>query len=116
VERLQEAPVENREGQVNKKANKRQTLFSLKIRLCDIRRFCGMVAISEDPSRARSSRFFISAAPGVATLESRTEGVPSVAAVLEFVWFDSDLENVGLHVCRASRLPAQGTLFRNNII
>ena len=43
-------------------------------------------------------RLLMSVTPGVAPLECRAEGVPGVAAILEFVRFDCNLENVGFHL------------------
>src|SRR5258708_40135216 len=42
-------------------------------------------------------RLLISVPPAVASPERRTVGVPSIAAILEFVRLDCNFENVGLH-------------------
>jgi hypothetical protein len=42
-------------------------------------------------------RLCISVPPRVTTFEGRTEGVPSVAPILEFVWLNGDLKNVRFH-------------------
>ena len=47
--------------------------------------------------------FRIAVAPGVATLERWTGGMPGVSAFLEFMGLDGHFENVGFHWLHASR-------------
>src|SRR6266446_10098137 len=54
--------------------------------------------------------FLIAVAPGVATLERGTGGVPGVPAILEFVRLNRNLENVRLHLT-----PTRPVLWRRQM-